>query len=102
MSWAVWGLLLLVVFPLLQIPLIVYLSRRVETDEKLPPVWGRGYAFDPRPGTDIDDPDRPPATATPPTRVTISGARATLICRRCGVENDSLFTYCRGCVERLR
>lgn len=96
-----WGLVVLVVFPLLQVPLIVYLSRCVETDEELPPIWGRGYAFDPHPDFDTDDPNRSPATTAHPSAVTESAARAVLACRRCGADNDPLYTYCRDCAGRL-
>ena len=110
-----WGLLVLVVLPLLQFPLVVYLSRCVETDEE--PACDHAVEFradceaspnDPQRGTDSradrvqksrsrdahiadSSADPPRTTATPPS----------VTCPACGTENDPAFSYCRFCVERL-
>lgn len=96
MDAAIWGIVVLVVFPLLQFPVIVYLSRRVETDEELLPSWEYKYPFD-------SDSTLPSATGEPfaPSPAGASSPPSTLACPRCGIENDPVFTYCRDCVARL-
>lgn len=91
MNAATWGIVVLVVFPLLQFPVMVYLSRRVETDDEPPPA--RGYAMYPFDG----DRTHPSASAAH------SRSPSARTCRRCGTENenDGAFTYCRDCAARL-
>jgi ribosomal protein L40E len=94
MNGAAWGLVMLVVFPLLQFPVMVYLSRRVETDDEMPPPPVRGYAMQP------SDSDRPhPSMAAAHSR----SPSLVRTCPRCGTENapDAAFTYCRDCAARL-
>ncbi|WP_049902183.1 DUF7577 domain-containing protein [Halococcus agarilyticus] len=115
---AVWGVAMLVVLPLLQFPLILYLSRRVDADEEsLPPVgWGDDvYPPDPdvsqpadgeSPGASTPDrsspstPSAPSAASTPPESP-VSSTPSVVVCRRCDAENDPTFTYCHDCVARL-
>lgn len=121
MNAAVWELVMLVVLPLLQLPLIVYLSRRVETDEESPPPagWGDGvYPPDPnvsqqvgQESADASTPDRSPPSTPPllsaspaPSTLPESAALSTpstIVCRRCDADNDPEFTYCHDCVARL-
>jgi len=97
-----WGLVALVVFPLLQLPLVLYLSRYVELGEE----DSLDHAVEFR---DSDpDPDRNPRdtpnespqlrTVDPRSR---SSAPSRIACSACGVENDPAFTFCRSCVARL-
>lgn len=97
MNAATWGIVVLVVFPLLQFPVIIYLARRVEAEEELPPV--RGYAMQPRDPTEGDR--SRPSSETQPSR---SQPPPTRACPHCGIENanESAFTYCRDCLTRLR
>jgi hypothetical protein len=118
---AVWGVTVLVVLPLLQLPVILYLSRRVDADEEsLPPAgWGDDtYPPDPNvsqsadgdsPGASTPDRSSPPASSVPsasPVSSTLPDSSASsipsvVVCRRCNAENDRAFTYCRDCVARL-
>lgn len=78
------GLLVLVVYPLLQIPVVVYLARYVELGEG-------DSAPDPTAGYAVH---REQSVREPPPGF---GA----VCRRCGTANGSEFRYCRECVARL-
>lgn len=81
-----WALAVLVAYPLVQIPLVLYLARWFELDGDAPIATpGRAVWT----GQVVDEPyDR-----TGPTR---PGC-----CRRCGAENDPGFTFCGECVARL-
>jgi len=81
-----WALLALVGIPLLQIPLVLYLSRWFELDgdgviqTQARVYWSRqagevdgGPLLEDRPGH----------------------------CRRCGADNDPTYTFCGSCVARL-
>lgn len=81
-----WALFVLVAYPLVQIPLVLYMARWFELDGDAPihtstraywtgQVGGEGFE---RPAT-----DRPGR------------------CRRCGAENDPAFSFCRNCVASL-
>ena len=111
MNPIVWGVAMLVVLPLLQLPLILYLSRRVEADEEsLPPVgWGDSVCPpDPNVARSADHessrasraerspPSRPPESTAPDP-----SAPSAVVCRRCDAANDPSFTYCHDCVARL-
>lgn len=88
MDWFLWGAVLLVVYSLLQIPAVLFVSRYVELDEeerREPPVWGRGV------GADVRQFERPDAPESPTART----------CGSCGADNDPAFVYCRCCVARL-
>jgi len=111
MNPIVWGVAMLVVLPLLQLPLILYLSRRVEADEEsLSPVgWGDGvYPPDPNVARSADHESSqastaersPPSTSPEPTAPDPS-APSTVVCRQCNAANDPAFTYCHDCVARL-
>lgn len=92
MNGAAWGLVVLVVFPLLQFPVMLYLSRWVETDEEMPPV--RGGAMQPSDGDRFHSSASAAHPRSPPSART---------CSRCGTENapDAAFAYCRNCATRL-
>lgn len=83
MGFGTWGLFVLVVVPLLQVPGMYLLLRYVRRDEESDPSQPVGDEFVP-----IDPTER----ATP----------NTLTCVRCGTENDLGYVYCRNCVARLR
>lgn len=87
------GLLVLVVYPLLQIPVVLYLSRYVELrDGESAPHPAEGYALH----ADRDDGGGHPAhpeAPLPPDRGTV--------CGRCGAANGPEYRYCRDCVARL-
>jgi hypothetical protein len=98
-----WALVLLVVYPLVQIPLVLYLSRWFELDGDAPIVtptralWTgqvpeeQGPAGDEEPrgaGERLERHVRP--VDDRPGR-----------CRRCGAENDPAFSYCGSCVAPL-
>lgn len=81
-----WALVVLVVYPLVQIPLVLYLARWFELDGDAPvPTPTRAYwtgrAADERYGAAVE---------APPGK-----------CRRCGAENDPGFSFCRACVTPL-
>lgn len=81
-----WGVVVLVVYPLAQVPLILLLARRLKLDGSGPvvtPSMAYWTAEEP-------DPQFPAASVTLPGR-----------CRRCGVDNDPAFTFCAGCLARL-
>lgn len=83
-----WAVLLLVVYPLVQLPVVVYLSRYVELGEGESPAGSpRGYAF----AEENDGPLEPVAAAVGPG----------VTCGRCGAANDADFRYCRNCLTRL-
>jgi ribosomal protein L40E len=92
MNGATWGIIVLVVFPLLQFPVMVYLSRRVETDDDVPPPV-RGYAMQPSDGDHHPSAFAARSSSPPSVRT----------CPRCGTENapDAAFTHCRNCAARL-
>lgn len=96
MSALVWGLIILAVFPLLQIPILIYISRHLEKDD--PDEDG------PTPGTNpywIDPSDPQPMVSFDGGAPQSDVDTATITCPQCGTENDPLYTYCRNCVHRL-
>ena len=104
-----WGFVALVVIPLLQMPLVLYLSRYAETDGEAPVGHAVEFRVDPDEsphdsGRDtervrtsrsedarVDDPATDPSSVAPPSTT----------CSACGTENDPDFSYCRRCVTEL-
>ena len=81
-----WALLVLVVYPLVQIPLVLYLARWFELDGDAPIATPtRAYWT----GQDVDE------------RYTAGQDTAPGRCRHCGTENDPTYTYCENCVSPL-
>lgn len=81
-----WALVALVGFPLIQIPLVLYLSRWFELDGDGQVLTQARVSWS-RQGGEPDGPSR--------------GVARPGQCRRCGTENDPSYTFCRGCVARL-
>lgn len=81
-----WALVVLVGYPLVQIPLVLYMARWFELDGDAPIVtparayWTGQVAEESRSRTDAPGPGR---------------------CRLCGAENDPAFAYCGRCVAPL-
>ncbi|WP_221621678.1 DUF7577 domain-containing protein [Halocatena pleomorpha] len=96
MSTLVWGLLVLAVFPLLQIPILIYVARRLEEDDPDDDV--------PTPATNpywIDPNDPQPMLSFDGGTSSSEIDPALITCPHCGTENDPIYTYCRNCVRRL-
>jgi len=77
-----WGLVVLVVYPLLQIPLALLVSRyfsRDDDDAGSPPPQEE-YPLS------IERPDAPPGLTA---------------CVRCGTHNEDAYNYCQHCLARL-
>lgn len=87
-----WALVVLIVFPLLQVPAVLYLGKFCKLDEGETP--GRPPAREywrPSEG----DPEGTPGTgATEP-------AVPTTTCPTCGTENAAGFSYCGECAASL-
>ena len=81
-----WALVLLVVYPLVQIPLVLYLARWFELDGDAPIVtptrayWNGTATGERHAGAEVARPGR---------------------CRRCGTVNDPSYSFCRRCVASL-
>ena len=89
MAWSPWAVALLIVYPAIQIPLVLYMARWFELDGDAPlptptrTFWnGEGASGDP-----VED---------VPYFSDLVG-----VCSHCGTENDPTYTYCRACVSRL-
>lgn len=81
-----WALVVLVVYPLVQIPLVFYLARWFELDGDAPVVTPtRAYWT----GRVADD------------RFDRSGTGRPGRCPHCGATNDPTFSYCGSCVAPL-
>lgn len=95
MSMLVWGLLVLAVFPLLQILLLIYVARYLEEEseeDRSTPATNHYWT----------DPNDPQPVVSFDGGTTQSGAEPSVItCPQCGTENNPLYTYCRNCVRRL-
>jgi hypothetical protein len=86
MAGSLWALVALVVYPAVQIPLVLFLARWFEVDGDGPlPTPTRAY-------WNGDRADRETAISRPG----VAGR-----CARCGADNDSSYTFCRSCVTRL-
>lgn len=108
-----WGLLILVVFPLLQLPVLLYIARRVNSEESNDHPSTKQYWSDPT----GDGPIRPPKyNASSPSKSSQaeyesstetesvpseSDETVTHVCPHCGTENDPAYMFCRSCVEKL-
>ena len=86
-------LLVLVLYPVLQMPAVAYLARYFELDGGvLPGPPTGGYWLDPDGSNDAaatTDDDGPPSSRA-------------IVCGRCGEPNGREYVYCRACVSRLR
>jgi len=94
-----WGLVALIVVPLLQIPCLLYLSRYVDREDG---DWGTdsSYGFARYPGLG------PPATAVEDREGAVTpspcgDAPDHVPCPHCGTCNDATYDVCRDCVGRL-
>jgi hypothetical protein len=92
-----WGLALLVVYPLLQIPAVVLIARYCEVDASdLPTPPMRAFWSDGTSETeDTASNDAATAEGDPAFAPTV------VRCDRCGETNDPSFGRCRNCVARL-
>lgn len=87
MGLPAWGLAILVVYPLLQIPAVLLIARYCEVDVgDLPTPPTRAFWTDETP--EEDDP-------------VASMASGVVRCSNCGEHNDPAFGRCRYCVARL-
>jgi len=75
-----WGLIVLVVYPLLQVPLALLVSRYFANDGG-------------------DDP--PPEEEYPLTIERSEAPPGMAVCIRCGTQNDEVYSYCQHCLSRL-
>jgi ribosomal protein L40E len=97
MGVLVWGLLVLVVFPLLQMPLIIYIARHVESDDEELPYPARKYSIN----SERIDSEYNRSIRSFDTESSEETDSSTVTCPRCGTENDPDFTYCRNCITKL-
>lgn len=119
MGAIVWGILVIVICPLLQIPVIVYIARHLEVESDTNQAANANTDTNAGPDSDATatiDAGRP---HTPPTWhywPEVGGHEpvqsfddgsfgqtdsSTITCPHCGAENDRYYTYCRNCVARL-
>jgi hypothetical protein len=97
MGMLVWGLLILVVFPLLQMPVIIYIARHVEVnDDGLLHPAGKSSTTAERIDSEYNRSIR-----SFDTESSEEADSSTITCPRCGTENDPDFTYCRNCITKL-
>ncbi|WP_254537720.1 hypothetical protein [Halomarina litorea] len=89
-----WGLVALVVIPLVQIPCVIYLSRYVDRDEgAVAPTPAPTYGLTPYPGL--------AGGAESTVRPRCADGEGRVACRFCSVCNDAAYAFCRACVGRL-
>ena len=82
-----WALVVLVAYPLAQIPLVVVLARRLKLEGARPAVVTPTMAY----WTEEEpDPRLPQPANAEPGR-----------CGRCGAPNDPAYTFCSGCLARI-
>lgn len=81
-----WALVVLVVYPLVQIPLVLYLARWFELDGDAPIVTPTRALWT---GQVADE------------RFVREGSDRPGRCRHCGTVNDPAFAYCGNCVAPL-
>lgn len=89
-----WGLVALVVIPLVQIPCVLYLSRYVDREEeRVAPAPAATYGLTPYPGMgpSVDARRRSPC----------DDREGRVACRFCGTCNDAAYAFCEACVGRL-
>ena len=115
MDLPVWGIAVIALYSLLQIPAVVFLARYCEVDaEDLPTPPTRSLWRDNESGD--ESPDAPPratteksaAEPTPDRTVTRNTAPPSetaadngVRCSHCGAANDSGYERCRRCTKRL-
>ena len=81
-----WAVVLLVVYPLIQVPLVFYLGRRFELDGDPPVTQAMSYW-----------PGQPSTVGTAAQQPPRPGR-----CRYCGADNDPSYRFCGTCVARLQ
>lgn len=93
------GLLgLLIFFPLVQVPLVLWLGRYLELDEeRAPPVVGYADHQPPEAAGPVRSERQPKA----PTGSGRGEHPDRVRCRCCGEVNHQTFTYCRNCLTAL-
>lgn len=89
------GLAVLIFWPLVQIPLLMYLARRVDFDDDAAPAPTEYI-----PQADVDG-GGGSADDSGGGRASSNPAGQGTVCYRCGVENDPGYDYCQNCVARL-
>lgn len=92
MDILVWGFVVLVVFPLLQMPVILYIVRQIESDDEESSQPAQKNWTGPEYSGSIQSFDAEPFEQTD---------SSTVVCPRCDTENDTDFTYCRNCITKL-
>lgn len=92
MDVLVWGFVVLVVFPLLQMPVIIYIARHVESDDEESSQSAPKYWTGPEYSPSVQSFDAESSEQTDSTMI---------VCPRCDTENDPDFTYCRNCIAKL-
>ena len=97
MGVLVWGLLVLVVFPLLQMPVIIYIARHIESDDDEVANPALKYWTD----SEGSDSEYNRSVRSFDTESSDETDSSTVTCPRCGTENDPDFTYCRNCITKL-
>lgn len=88
MSSLVWGVLLLVLVPLLQVPAVFYLSQYVELEERERVRAPEGASV------------TAPGAVESSNPAESSGGDGTA-CFRCGADNDPEYEYCHQCAGPL-
>jgi hypothetical protein len=109
MGVLVWGLLVLVVFPLLQMPVIIYIARHIESREESPHSVHRYWTESGRSRStrSFESKGKSESGSEGKSESESEGESSektdlsTITCPHCGTENDSDFTYCRNCIEKL-
>ncbi|MDY6817587.1 MAG: hypothetical protein SVG88_02910 [Halobacteriales archaeon] len=89
-----WGIVVLAVYPLLQLPAMWYLSYRTEMDEETRQEPRRGY-------DNFREIPAEEAAATESTAQSASLPDGIVACTACGAHNNTTYAYCRDCTARL-
>jgi ribosomal protein L40E len=87
-----WGVVLLVLVPLLQVPAVFYLSRYVELED--------GELLRAPEGTYVTYPGET-APREPEEAGEAEAAGDGTACRHCGADNDPEYEYCQQCAGQL-
>lgn len=100
-----WGLVVLVCYSLLQLPLVFYLSRYVDTDGATLDHAVEFRSVEPEKSNPAPENDRQradgPRSRDARTADPHRPEPSSIACPACGTRNDPAFTFCRGCVARL-